>query len=139
MTTIDVLRPIWVRLIKEEFSPLILARIMIKDGGLDMEPLTEANLVDLMEDKFKGDWGSVVFSFSELLNYYAHLELNSRQAVAWCFAVLIIGEADRKTITDWKLRLASVARGFDQVTGILQYNEFSMVLKMAFAPRKPSK
>jgi hypothetical protein len=138
MNIVSVLDPIWVRLIKKNFDSLMLARAMIKDGGLDMEPLTEADLVNLVEGKFNGDWGRVVFSFSELLNYYANLELDDYQVIAWCFAVLVVGEAARKGKTDWELRLASVARGFDQATRILQYQEFTLILKVAFTPRNLS-
>lgn len=139
MIPIDALRSIWVRLIKKDFDPLILANVIIEDGGLDMEPLTQADLVSLMEGTFKGNWRSVRFSFSEQLNCYATSELNHYQVIAWCFVVLVIGEVVRKAETDWELHLASVARGFDRVTRVLQYEEFTLVLKVAFTPLKPNR
>jgi hypothetical protein len=134
INTIELLHPIGIRLIKEDFCPSALARVMIEDGGLDMEPLTEADLIALMEGKFNGSWESVVFSFSELLIHYSNIYLNNYQVIAWCFAVLTMGEAVRNAKTDWELRLASMAKGFNRVTSTLQYREFSVILEEAFNP-----
>ena len=134
MTTIDLMAPIWERLMGVPFNASDLADNLIRDGGHDISALTKDDLLCLMEDRFQGKWFNVVFSFSELLTYYAACELTNVQVVAWCFSALIIGKAARKLETDWEHQLYFLAIGFTRVKPILTYDEFVVVLTQAFSP-----
>ena len=134
MTAIQLLTPIWARLLNTPFDASVLANRLLQDGGLDMEPLTESDLSSLIEGHFEGGWKHVTFSFSEMLAFYGGFELSNLQVIAWCFSALIIGEADRKGEADWGSHLYLLTNGFGRVKNILTYDEFVTVLRQALSP-----
>ena len=134
MTTLELIAPIWVRLTQTPFNASDLADKLLHDGGLDISDFTKEDLICLMEDRFQGEWSKVVFSFSELLAYYANSELTNVQAVAWCFSVLIIGKASRNLVTDWGNHAYLLSICFNRTKRILTYDEFAIVLTQALSP-----
>ena len=135
MTAIQLLTPIWARLLNAPFDASVLANRLLQDGGLDIEHLTESDLISLIEGHFEGKWKDVIFSFEEMLAFYGGgFELNNLQVIAWCFSALTIGEACRKNETDWSLHLYVLTNGFSRVKGVLTYDEFATVLRQALSP-----
>jgi hypothetical protein len=106
----------------------------MRDGGLDVNPLTKEDLTMLMNDQFCGEWRHVTFTFSEMLAYYGGFDLNGVQAVSWCFSALAIGESCRKLDTTWGNHLYVLTVGFIRIRKLLTYDEFTSILTRALSP-----
>jgi hypothetical protein len=134
MISVELLSPIWVRLIGTPFNASNLAQQLLHDGGLDIQPLTKSDLISLMEGHFEGKWKDVTFSFSEMLAFYGDFDLSNVQAIGWCFSALMIGEASRKHETDWESHLFVLTIGFTHIKSVLTCDEFAAVLQHALSP-----
>src|SRR5688572_28292777 len=84
---VDLYGRIWTRLVYDSFSTQRLAAHVRFDGGLDMESLTVADLVELMNGH-PGNWDDVALGFSELLAYYSAVppeEFVGARVAGWAF------------------------------------------------------
>jgi hypothetical protein len=104
---VDLYRRIWTKLVDDRFSMERLAAQVRFDGGLDMESLTVADLVQLMNGH-PGDWGEVAFGFSELLAYYSAVppaKFTGAQVAGWAFACVALADAIRAGAGHWEMEL----------------------------------
>lgn len=98
---------IWTKLVDDRFSPERLAAQVRLDGGLDLESLTVADLVELMNGH-PGNWGDVAFGCSELLAYYSAVppeELTGARVVGWAFGWVALADAIRAGAGDWDMEV----------------------------------
>lgn len=107
-----------------------LARQLKLDGGLDMEHLCKNQIVDILLDKFSGDWSLVAFGFSELLTYYNSTEENisDMQIVAWCASILIVGRLCREGRSDWGIHMPFILDGLKGVLYDIDINDHLAII-----------
>src|SRR5665213_891837 len=103
---IEFIEQLWNRLTSTPFSAIQLARIVRKAGGVDMSYLSEADIVELINSGFNGDWRIPAFAFSEVLSGYTAScrlgnKLDSQSVVGCVLAILILAEAIRHGHSDW--------------------------------------
>jgi len=104
---IDLYGRIWTKLVNDRFSVERLAAQVRFDGGLDMESLAVADLVELMNGH-PGNWADVAFGFSELLAYYSAVspeELVGAQVAGWAFGCVALADAIRAGVGDWEMEV----------------------------------
>jgi hypothetical protein len=142
MKQLTVLSSIWNRLEVEPFTPIALADQIIHDGGMEIEPLTQRDLVNLIEGNFNGNWQHVGFSCKEMLNLYQATalfkdkSLNGREITAWCFIALTMGEACRQDTAEWDDRISAFLWCFGIVERELETEEALYILRQAFAEKQ---
>ncbi len=112
----DLLKALWHRLVGGNFSSERLIGRIRHDGGNDVSNLSDDEVLQLIEGRFSGNWREPVFSFAELLGYYAvnSNDLSNEQIVGWVFTVLILVEAMERGDADIDLLFNSFIDGFSR-------------------------
>jgi hypothetical protein len=130
----DFYRQLWERLVGHEFTPQKLADRLRVDGGVDIENLSAADVIDLIEGRFSGSWSEVAFSFSEILASYSVPGgiQSPEQIVGWVFAAFVIADAIKKNEADWELEFNKVINGFLAVRDKLETDECIFILQRVF-------
>ncbi len=100
----NLLASLWQRLAGREFSTERLAQRLRRDGGHDISSLSDADLVNLIEGRFAGDWHEPAFAFSEILACYSAGEMSSEQVAAWVCSVLILADCLQRNVTDMEFQ-----------------------------------
>jgi hypothetical protein len=113
------------RLVGDDFSAQQLAETLRRNGGHDISGLSDAELIDLIEDRYSGNWQKPAFSFSEMLAYYSVLEgnLQPQQIVGWAFAAMTLGKAFRRGHGDIDMNFNSFLDGFFSIRTRLEPEE----------------
>ena len=121
-------------LVGEEFAVQKLANRVRADGGVDIENLSAADVVDLIEGRFSGSWSEVAFSFSEILASYSVPGgiQSPEQVVGWVVVTFVIADAIKKNETDWELEFNKVINGFLAVRDKLETDECIFILQRVF-------
>ena len=133
-TDCDLLKRVWFQLAEDDFSEEGLVNGVLKDGGLDMANLSQADLAALLDGTFAGDWHKPAFSFSELLTYYLSCgdKLTPHQIVGWVFAAFVIADAIRHGATEWELQLNFIIDGFVTIKDHLETDDSIQILRRVF-------
>ena len=128
---VDLYGRIWTKLAHGSFSMERLAEQVRFDGGLDMESLTVADLVQLMNGH-PGNWGDVAFGFSELLAYYSAIPpegFAGAQVVGWAFGCVALADAIRAGFGDWDMEVHKFLDVLLRVRHKLDAEELSELLQ----------
>ena len=104
-----LIKELWFRLTGDVFTHQKLIERIRKDGGIGISKISDDGMLKLIDGRFSGDWGDIVFYFSELLAFYAALgELDKitkiEQVAGWVFASFIIRDAIEMNATDLMLQ-----------------------------------
>lgn len=131
---LEFYRGLWSRLVDDTFTAQKLVARVRRDGGYDLEGMSDRDLLDLVEGRFSGPWNRVAFAFSELLAYYSVPEqaLTGEQVVGWVFASFSIAQAIEHDATDWELQFNHFIGGFLAVRHQLETEESVHVFERVF-------
>lgn len=110
---IHILEQLWSTLNLGQFDLRTISNRLRNDGGYDIENINEKNLNGLIEKLDCDDWNEAIFSFSELLSFYATLgsSMSDEQIIAWCFSVIVVCEACKRDFTDLDLYINYILDG----------------------------
>ncbi len=131
---VDFYRSLWERLVGQEFTTKKLADRVHRDGGYDIENLTESDLIELMEGRFRGPLTEPAFSFSELIGFYSvpgAIQV-PEQVVGWVFASFVVADVIRKDLSDWELQMGKLLDGLMVVRNQLEAEELVQVFQRVF-------
>jgi hypothetical protein len=131
---LDFYRQLWVRLVGGEFSASSLAERVRNDGGMDIGNLSDAELLDLIEGRFSGNWTEAAFSSSELLAYYAvpGAITGPEQIVGWVFIAFVAADAIKEDALEWEAQFNSFMNGFLSVRDQLEREECVQIFHRVF-------
>ena len=127
-------RQLWERLVGGEFTVEKLARRIRMDGGIDIENLSDSDLLELIEGRFSGPWVEAAFSFSETLATYSvpgGIE-TAEQIVGWVLASFMIADAINENAADWELQFNNFMDGFIAVRDQLETEESIFIFQRLF-------
>lgn len=125
---------LWNRLTGEKFVPIDFAKALLRHGGHDMSKLCEADMIQLLEGRFTGDWHKPAFSFSELLAFYSVPDQGraEEEVVGWVFASFVIADAIKQGATDWEMQFNIFLNGFLEVRDRLEIGEATEIFERVF-------
>lgn len=131
---VDFYRQLWERLVGHEFIPQKLADRLRVDGGVDIEDLSNANVLDLIEGRFSGPWSEVAFTSSELLASYSVPGgiQTPEHVVGWVFASFAFADSVKKREADWEIQFNIFMNGFLNVRDKLEPEESVYIFQRVF-------
>ncbi|MGH8589482.1 MAG: hypothetical protein ACREXX_09160 [Gammaproteobacteria bacterium] len=131
---VNFYRQLWERLVDREFTSQKLADRLRADGGVDIENLSNGNVLDLIEGRFSGPWSEVAFTASELLASYSvpggiH---TPEQVVGWVFASFAFADSIKNDEADWEIQFNIFINGFLAVRDKLETEESIHIFQRVF-------
>ena len=133
---VEFYRQLWERLVGGNFSPQKLADRLRLDGGIDIDNLSNASVLDLIEGVYSGPWSEVAFTSSELLASYTVPGgiQTAEQVVAWVFASFAFADSALHGEADWEIQFDIFINGFALTRGQLEPDESIHILQRLFCP-----
>ncbi|MDX9976389.1 MAG: hypothetical protein RBU21_25665 [FCB group bacterium] len=131
------------RLLEEKLRPDWLVKSVHHHGGLDAASLSRSDLLALLEGSYSGDWWEPVFTFSEMLAYFAGARQlqqhrwNDEATVTWAFAVLALADALEQSASNWELQFNLVIDSFLAVRESLDVEEGLWIMRRVFRSTGP--
>ena len=131
---LDFYRELWERLAGDSFSTQKLAQRLRADGGVDIQDLSHADVLSLIEGRYRGSWAEVSFAASELLATYSvagGIE-SGEQVVGWVFAAFAFADAVGKGHADWEIQFDIFMNGFLRVRDPLEPEDSVSIFERVF-------
>ncbi len=131
---VEFYRELWERLVGSTFTPKKLADRLRLDGGVDIEDLSDAHVLDLIEGGYSGPWSEVAFTSSELLASYSVPGgiQTAEQVIGWVFSSFAFADSAKHDEADWEIQFDIFINGFLAIRGQLEPDESIHIFQRIF-------